>query len=287
MRDLMPGVRVYCEEALPPHLPRLMLTRGAVEVSGAPIAGTHFRTPAVVPVQDFRPLRLEEQAQVLLTAEQAASAAPAETLVVLRMPPEVLAPFERLGLRGAESLERCEHLLHSPAQGEALEEAALALWPYIADPTGFRVLGICTQAPDMLGTTTHIDERGHATFSGLHIDDWDARSIGDRQGCGRQMSINLGRCDRFLVFSPLPVAAIAARLGRDPHTEPGRYTELCVDFLRQHPGHPLLKVRVRPGEAYIAPTENVIHDGSTRGSDAPDITLNVRGRLRSLPDLQP
>jgi hypothetical protein len=38
-----------------------------------------------------------------------------------------------------------------------------------------------------------------------------------------------------------------------------------------------VKVRVAPGEAYIAPTDNVIHDASTVGSQTPSITLTLRG----------
>ena len=59
------------------------------------------------------------------------------------------------------------------------------------------------------------------------------------------------------------------------------YTHLDVykrqTFMSRFPGYPIMKVRVAPGEAYIAPTDNMIHDASTVGSKTPSVTLTLRG----------
>jgi hypothetical protein len=54
---------------------------------------------------------------------------------------------------------------------------------------------------------------------------------------------------------------------------------IARDFMRAFPSYPAVRLRIRPGEAYIAPTENIAHDGSTIGMDAMDITLTVIGRF--------
>jgi hypothetical protein len=48
-------------------------------------------------------------------------------------------------------------------------------------------------------------------------------------------------------------------------------------FMSRFPGYPIVRVRIGPGEAYIAPTDNVIHDASTIGSEGLSITLTLRG----------
>jgi hypothetical protein len=47
--------------------------------------------------------------------------------------------------------------------------------------------------------------------------------------------------------------------------------------MRQFPTYPVLRLRVKPGEAYIAPTDNLIHDGSSVGKQFPDITIHNLG----------
>lgn len=283
MRDQDLRARVYCEEALPGDLPRLFMTHGTVEVSGLPAGESHYRTPAVVPVEDWRELSSAELTELLVLPGSDRPLPPELTISVLPMPESVLAPFRRLGLEHAKSAADCDRLLETPEYADAVSEAVLELWPFFESAEGVRLLGTCVQAPNMRTTTTHQAATGEYTFSGLHIDDWGARRIDDRRGCDRQMSINLGRCDRFLTFITMPVAEVAAAVGE---SDLGTYTELCAEFLRKTPGCQVVKVRVRPGEAYIAPTENLIHDGSTRGSSAPDITLNLRGRLRTAPASQ-
>lgn len=283
MRDLHARAQVYCQQALPAGQSRLFLTHGTVEVSGLPAGDSHYRTPAVVPLEDWREPTAAELDELLNLPGTARLLPPELTISVLPMPASVLAPFARLGLRSASTARDCEQLLDSEAYADAVTEAVLELWPFFESADGMRLLGTCVQAPNMRTTTTHQGENGQYTFSGLHIDDWGARAIEDRTQCERQMSINLGRCDRFLSFIALPVAEVARRVGR---SDLGTYTELCAEFLRTSPGCEVIKVRIRPGEAYIAPTENLIHDGTTRGSDAPDITLNLRGRLRTMVDPQ-
>ena len=49
--------------------------------------------------------------------------------------------------------------------------------------------------------------------------------------------------------------------------------------MRAFPDYPVVRLTIRPGEAYIAPTENLIHDGSTLGMTSPDLALHMIGAL--------
>jgi len=44
-----------------------------------------------------------------------------------------------------------------------------------------------------------------------------------------------------------------------------------------------VRLAVAPGEAYIAPTENMIHDGSTLGMRHEDLQVTLRGIIDPMP----
>jgi len=50
-------------------------------------------------------------------------------------------------------------------------------------------------------------------------------------------------------------------------------------FMSTFPNYPVVRVRLRPGEAYIAPTENILHDGSSAGVGNVNHYLSLRGRF--------
>jgi hypothetical protein len=55
------------------------------------------------------------------------------------------------------------------------------------------------------------------------------------------------------------------------------------DFMTLFPSYPVVRVRIHPGEAYVAPTENILHDGSSIDMNAMDITFSIRGRFSLSP----
>jgi hypothetical protein len=69
---------------------------------------------------------------------------------------------------------------------------------------------------------------------------------------------------------------MAELLGVCPSMRP---TPLIHAFLHKFPEYPVVRLAVLPGEAYIAPTENMIHDGTTEGMRVLDQQVTVRGRL--------
>ncbi len=103
-----------------------------------------------------------------------------------------------------------------------------------------------------------------------------AQSIG-----GNRISINLGKNDRHFLFINLTIRQIYQSLEIENKKGFSDYTkmELAQMFFNTNKQYPVLKVRVQPYEGYIAPTENIIHDGSTEESNASDISFTVRGNF--------
>ncbi|MFF4416418.1 hypothetical protein ACFYY8_28180 [Streptosporangium sp. NPDC001559] len=115
------------------------------------------------------------------------------------------------------------------------------------------------------GRLTSTEDPSTERRIGLHIDNFDRRNYPDRHLSRRRLCLNLGPGTRYLLVGDRDIMEICRALGQDqeqhcPHT----------DDVRQYiaAGHPLrcLRIRLEPGQGYIAPTELVPHDGSTSGS---------------------
>jgi hypothetical protein len=107
--------------------------------------------------------------------------------------------------------------------------------------------------------TTTVDPRT-ARRLGVHLDNFDRLPLERRAESRRRMAANLGPGSRYLLVATVDIREIAKRSAepiRHPHT----------DHIRRHVANGgelmCLRIRLDPGEGYIAPTELIPHDGST------------------------
>jgi hypothetical protein len=115
--------------------------------------------------------------------------------------------------------------------------------------------------------------------TGVHIDSWDHKGFGRRRGCTNRISINIGECPRHLVFCPDLVTDINRRFRAQAKLlEDG--ADILSWYFNVNPAVTFLRLRIDPGEAYIAPTENLIHDGSNLLVEGLDRQLVIRGFFR-------
>ena len=120
-------------------------------------------------------------------------------------------------------------------------------------------------------------DRKYDNRPGLHIDSWDRHSANGRTRSSNRICINLGPCDRYFLFVNLGVDVIQGlvQFNRNfEHTTAG----FVRNFFSQYPDHPVIKMKIKPGEAYVAPTEYIIHDaysGKTSNS-----SFTIRGHFR-------
>jgi hypothetical protein len=145
--------------------------------------------------------------------------------------------------------------------------------------------GFCIKQPGL--KTISINQNGR--FVGLHVDNWFRLPIGRRAQSPVRICANFGSRDRFLLFLNVAVdniySADAVETQEDKHLEWRKgvvnlrtSTILGRKFLRVFDDYPITRIRVQPGEAYIAPTENIVHDGSTElGSDL-DVSCHINAQ---------
>jgi len=115
---------------------------------------------------------------------------------------------------------------------------------------------------------------------GLHIDHWDGLPLRHRYRARNRICINLSREPRYSLFFNLPMMEMFRSAGlRDPDDIYSDFRGLYLGqrFMTICPDYPVVRLRIDPGEAYVLPTDNLIHDASTTGNRFTDITLTYLG----------
>ena len=115
-------------------------------------------------------------------------------------------------------------------------------------------------------------------FIGLHVDEWFLDPQTSRRQRPNRMVFNLGPQPRYFLFLNIPVEEMTDLIPVDsqrPSSSEG--TAIGLRFMQSYPDYPVCRVRVHPGEAYIAPTENLVHDASSAGVTRVDIAGHVLG----------
>ncbi len=135
------------------------------------------------------------------------------------------------------------------------------------------VTGVSYNPPGL--TTVTYDRRDNNRI-GLHLDSWESNSIRERSNARNRISVNIGSGPRHLLFMSSGVDIVYRRVGlHEPNNDLFKQLFAATRFLR----HSVYSLEVRPNEAYIAPTECLVHDGSTRWSSHTDRSMTIRARL--------
>jgi hypothetical protein len=156
--------------------------------------------------------------------------------------------------------------------------ASLSEFCQLGEP--LRCIGHNTNPPGLVTTT--VDTRNNK-FIGMHVDNWDAAPLAQRDRAINRVSMNIGRQPRFFLFLPLSIMEIASvmhgasRSGAEPSAD---HTALGRRFMERFPDFPIVRYRLMPSDAYIAPTENLVHDGSSAGQDETDEHFTILGHIR-------
>ena len=135
------------------------------------------------------------------------------------------------------------------------------------DPFGGRHASMFIGHVDNLGgqRTSTVDQQV-GTRNGIHLDNFDRLPISERRSSRRRLAVNLGPGHRYVIVATIDICDISAQ-----HRIAGEYprTGDVREYVRQGGSLSCVRIRLEPGEGYIAPTELVPHDGSTSGAVLP------------------
>ncbi len=130
--------------------------------------------------------------------------------------------------------------------------------------------------PTGLRSTTYCPIR--KKYVGLHFDDFGGARKADPDTGSLRFSANIGSSPRHLCFVPVSFSEAtewAAAHVRKPASQQKQTGLAGLYCLFNSPT--IYRVRIDPGHYYIAPTQNVIHDGQTP-AESVDYTLSFRVR---------
>jgi hypothetical protein len=228
------------------------LVHGAAYEEGARLPREPWRRPT------------EEEHESLIVAEVPSDMA--SSVAIVKLPGEISDDLRQaIRSRNAESYEA--NLLQS-----------LRTICELGEP--LHCLGL-NQQPGNLKTATINRDIGR--YIGLHVDTWDRCKLDSLHLATNRICINVGQDDRYFLFLPISLMAIASVLSQVMGPDwkiPRRYTDIGRQFMEKFPDMPVIRCRLATGEAYIAPTENLVHDGSSVGQSDIDELFTLRAHIR-------
>lgn len=254
---------------------RVALSDGVADLGGQHRQGKDYRPTAYVPAAPWRLPTASEFA--LLCPVTAADTSSFVGLV--KLPEAALAALAPLHLDTMETEAEYLQLIEEERFTAALADCALEMWPYCATASGLKALGVRVGPPGLPTVAADPDR-----WAGLHVDDWDEAA--ERQSTRNRLCINLGREPRYFVFINRTVSQLDGETQAGGQLAGQRGTRLGNSFMAAAPRYPVVRLRVDPGEAYIAPTDDLIHDGSSEGKRYPDITYTLLGHFRVAQNLE-
>jgi hypothetical protein len=267
---LVPGtpIRVLGTDRLPAD--RIQISPGTI-----PAAREHYVADATIPVSNWRPA-LEDELSILERGAPFLERDSSEFVAVLKVPEALSENFAFIASAVKKhnkqsvvtnlfnhpkyrwSLTLLHRYLHSAGAGDKLR-----LLGHFSRPGG-RSMG---------EHSTSVGDEGK--YVGLHVDSWNTGTVSAREsGYPTRFCMNLGPEARYFQFINLPFRQIAQLADYPTSDNPNTFAQ---DFLCRHRRYPVTKLRVEPGEAYVAPTEIIIHDGSTIGKNYFDASVTFLG----------
>jgi hypothetical protein len=274
MEPIVEGVSVQCHPlAVGGIAERLQVSAGTVGASGPGRESFVYRSWARIPMTPWRYLTVDELGRLNSGSDGGRPAG----VRILRIPDRL---YERLhsGFGDAELDEsgaRLSEILANDEYRARLEELA----EFVGE------MGELTRRPLVrinrpgLPTTTVDDGM---FYIGLHVDNWYGHELGMRHASPNRICINIGRESRYFLFINLSMSSMFSLLRRDgaARIHPGLVgTPLGLAFMRTFPAYPVLRLRIDPGEGYLAPTEDLVHDASTVGLRSWDLAVHILGRF--------
>jgi|GEM_PF-15433 len=258
---------------------RIRLSAGTQTVAAAQLDASKYKPEARVPRP---PWRAPSQTEYAALTDRSRPIALGSFVSILRLDPALFEKLRAIGQQAARLPLYYDRPMFDGTQERAVELLVRQIGKAYSEPNSiYRGEGITVNTP---GTATATYDLGDSRRPGLHLDSWSDLNPLRRDEAYNRMCINIGEETRQLLFINLPMRRIVQILSQfEPEVEKQNPTRIGRMFMARFPDYPVVSVDVAPGEGYIAPTENVIHDGTTSAMTKPDVILTLLGRFSPVP----
>lgn len=278
---LKSGVKIAIDKDLP-TVDRFSLSDGLIEI--APDLYPQYSHPAFIPKLPWRqPTAVENESLISFTDIQERS----ETIAIVQFPTTAISSLQNLITWGervhGKSVTAAEIIAHPEYESARSQTQEYILSKYaLAPEIDCRELIRCNiDLPT--STINAIEYLPAKLFAGLHLDSWDYLPFRRRHRARNRICINLGSEVRYFLLINLTLKQIFTELNLvDPDDiyQDYRGVRLPNKFMQAFPDYPVVRLAIYPGEAYIAPTENFIHDATSIGKTVPDWNITFLGNFK-------
>lgn len=191
---------------------------------------------------------------------------------------ELISELRALGFHRVWSTDEANALNRSIQAQVVVGRIATAVQPFELEPER-NLSRVVAHPPGLEGVTAHHDE---GIYSGLHVDSFDNAPLTGRDLSQNRLALNVGTQDRYLLFLDRTVREMSDEISPEKEelksVTSKAVTSLGREWMKAHPDRPVVRLRVKPGQAYIAPTENIVHDASSEGQTHMDLSVVLRGK---------
>ncbi|WP_162689095.1 hypothetical protein [Streptomyces sp. ICC1] len=136
-------------------------------------------------------------------------------------------------------------------------------------------LGQALAKPDMITTT---ENYATGRLLGLHLDNWDKLPYAEKHTGRRRLCLNLGPGTRYIILGNIDAQAVCRAVHPADSTQRYPHTDDYRSYVASGRSIRVFRIRLAPGEGYVAPTEYLLHDGSTEAENHPSAAAFWLGR---------
>lgn len=275
---------MYCCASMNSLLKRIPLysflnndvTHSRIEISPGVVSSTKLNTNslikyapgAMLPAPIWRSANHNEL-DLIYTSELPKNYSKAVGL--LKIPDYIMQNFTDLHIDRVQSSAEYYELLNTTAGKKAITIAENFIRRVVYKHNNFKIISVFNM-PN-LDATAYVPQ--HDYYMGLHVDYLAGQSIFMRDNTENRISINLGAEERYLLYINLTIGDILNFLNIQDECS---IDSVVARFFNRYPDYPVIRLKINPGEAYIAPTQNLIHDGIGARNNV-DLHLTICGHI--------
>jgi hypothetical protein len=283
MSELIEDVKVIPDRGITTDQVQILINNGTKKLSSEVIEKDDYLADSFAPNQSWRLLNNTEDSILISSVDKINQWKLGNCIGLLQVSDYVIKPLrDKLKLDNF-SIAGFSQVSLKTDYYSIIEKISTYLQSYLLFPDEISYLGIQKHRPGLLTSTVDsIRYLPKHPRVGLHLDSWQKLPLRRRHLSRNRICINIGCETRYFLFINLSILKMAQLLGLSTATDFAQFyrgIEIPDKFMKAFPNYPVIKLALPPNMAYIAPTENIIHDATSLDKAETDFSLTFLGKF--------
>jgi hypothetical protein len=265
---ILKGIKIYSEKTIKD---RVMLSEGTCLTKK--VNNVLLDKPVFIPTGNWR---LPNVSEKKILQKRWHSKFEYNQINILKLDRITKRTLQQVGFQFCSSSDEVNYLLKSNEWNEAKNSLILFANKYMSRNSILIDSRVSFKRGGLRSTTQDNPKTGQ--YNGLHLDSSKQYNfLSERETASNRICFNMGKYPRHLCFINLDLKRIFnySNDANNFSSLTGADYSFIWKFLKENCQYPVIRVKVEPFEAYIAPTENIIHDGDSEGILTFDIVFTL------------